>query len=106
MDMSPFWNQVIGKLSPAQVASKHPEAFAAAQDVVSGMQKEWAYDVIPAIGPSGCTSPEDEEAYGDDEDGEVDMPSLSGDTSLMMYVPDIDQLYLWNDSKSWICWNY
>lgn len=114
MFMGDYWQCVMSKLSVGQVKTQFPEAFKALKkdDVPSG--GEFAYDVIPNMGPGGPTSDEDEadlsERDPDEEIGDADGPSLSGDKALMVYNSEIDELWVWNEGGGapgeWMMWNY
>lgn len=108
MYMGDFWGTVVNRLTSDQVQAQYPEALAAGteHDLASA---EFAYDVIPNLGPGGATSDEDEEDLAerdpDEEITDADGPSLSGDKALMAYREDVDELYTWNDG-TWLLWNY
>lgn len=115
MYMGDFWNSV-SILTPGQVQKQFPRALNATpySDTLTG---EFAFDVIPNLGPGGYISDEDAELNYEDpesEDYEGDsgfmsteeiLPSVTGRRSLMYYIEDIDELYTWDNDK-WTLWNY
>lgn len=108
MYMGEFWDTVVNTLTAAQVQKQHPDAFAAGDDYDLSTA-EFAYDVIPNLGPGGASSDEDEadlaERDPDEEITDADGPSISGDEALMAYREDVDELYHWN-GHIWLLWNY
>lgn len=114
MDMAGFWSQVVSRITPAQLRAQNEAAFLQAQEEWGG-RAEYAVDVIPCCGPGGLVSDADELEYGDGSDTDDDddyvqsNPSVTGETSLMAYRSDVDELYMWKDDDGrprWLLWNY
>ena len=113
MDMSTFWSTVGPKLNISQLGVKYPGAVPAMEaEDMDPEAAEFAYDVIPNIGPGGATTDEDQvdldERDPDQEIVEPDGPSLSGQQELMAYFSNIDELWCWKpgDDGHWSLWNY
>lgn len=111
MDMSIYWDQVVGKIKFSELPAEARSPDALEQVTDSGRlpaSTEFAHDVIPNIGPGGPTSEEDEEDLAErDPDQEIqdaDGPSLSGDRAYMMYFAGDDELFVWDGE--WRMWNY
>lgn len=111
MYMGTFWNYVNQKLTLDQMRSAHPTAVAALDDITDSPENlAFAEDVLPSLGPSGAYSDEDEAEHDDDDDWESDIhPTITGETGLMFYDVDNDELYVWNavaGDGNWTLWNY
>jgi hypothetical protein len=111
MIMSGFWLRVndTDRLTPTQMSASHSDAMTSAMAELNDRgigiaNAEFAFSVIPSLGPGGYTTEEDQDAAGNDEDGDPG-PSTCGDKALMYYVEGIDELALWTDGR-WIVWNY
>ncbi len=124
MQMGGYWDLVVNKLTPDQVRQQYPGAIEAferehSNDPSYGFdvdEVEFAYDVIPNLGPGGATSDEDDEDMYAEPDDQIDAGPMSSDEvgmtvtgqkDLMFYNADIDELYMWQpQSDRWVLWNY
>jgi hypothetical protein len=115
MDMTTFWSTVprADRRTAGRLAHRaySVSLVAAKQDFLDDAPTEFAFTVIPNIGPGGATSEADEEDLAErDPDQEIvdaDGPSVSGDKAMMAYQPSLDALYLWYPGdKAWRMWNY
>lgn len=117
MEMTTFWNKTVNRLTLTSVRQQYPDAYKDLRELEAfeDDKPKFAFDVVPNIDPAGAYSKEDQEDLDkrdpDQEISDPDGPSLSGITSLMAYFPEIDELYLWEQSElmpvgNWVLWNY
>lgn len=101
------------KLTFDQLRTQNP--IAAGASVADDINGTFAIAVIPAFGPGGPTTDADEEAFGshdDDDDWEYGgAPSVSGETALICYNEEADELHVFHHAEGtqpdrWILWNY
>lgn len=101
-----FWSMTDHKV--AKLPSKAAEAFKKQQideEIPEG--GEFAYGPIPNAGPSGPTSPEDEDYIESTGDEYADIePSIGGQSAYMYYVANDDDLWVLNSNGQWYQWNY
>jgi len=114
MDMASYWDYIT-TVSRQQLLADHPEAGAGLDalemDLTSVDGAEYAFAVIPSLGPGGGTSDEDDaDMDSREEDGEDPtediVPSVTGEQAPMAYFADSDSLYVMGTDGVFRCWNY
>jgi hypothetical protein len=109
MDMSTFWSKV-SQITLTDVNARFPAAAQTLASYKNVKEAQFAFSVIPNLGPGGATTDEDEadldERDPDQDITDADGPSLGGDTALMAYFPEIDELFTYREGTGWVLWNY
>jgi hypothetical protein len=116
MEMTTFWGKTVNRLTLENVSKQHPEAYEDLRllEAFEDYKPQLAFDVLPNLGPRGAFSDEDQADLDkrdpNQEITDADGPTLTGQTDLIAYFPEIDELYVWFNPQgqvgSWILWNY
>lgn len=110
MDMSKFWSETVatGNTVPvAEFVKLHKKELVSLKDEYGTEGLQLGDGPLPAFGPGGPTSDEDDEFFPNDEDAESPSQTVSGVSGLMAYYPEVDELYVWNEEEGeWALWNY